>query len=324
MSLRRLSTSLRSPSFSSCLDSVDAIFESDAPGMIEDGDDGEAFQRDGGRVGAIFLGGNHLGDKGVERIVDGLEDKCREYYKLYLCHNRVGKIGASVVSNSLKHNTTLRELSLGNNHIGDEGARHLATALRDNCTLQMLNVENNNIGPAGVTALAKALEHNNDSLQWLVLSENPIGDEGANAILRCIGNMETFDHMYRCNHTLLSIILKKVSQVKDTTTLRKIQCYLKINRLSEQPMSFILPLGSFAQRKVLEHAKENPNALLEYFTAMQGDDCRKGLSLHPLILALLGYHDDLSTIYSILQNTPHLFSDDPDICRNHIWSALEC
>lgn len=298
MSIRRLS---------SCLDSVEALLESDAGTA----DDGEEFDRHGGGVGAIFLGGNHLGDKGVERIVDGLDDNCREYYKLYLCDNRIGLQGAACISNSLRHNITLMELSLGNNHIGDEGAKDLASSLKSNGTLQMLNLENNNIGPVGTTALATALEHDNNSLQWLVLSENPIGDEGAKTMLQCIGNTTSFYHLERCNHTLLSIILKKVTLVKDNTTLRKIQCYLKINRLA-------VPSASLAaQRKILAHVKENPNVLLDYFTAIQRDDAGKGLYnlLHPLILALLGYESDLSTIFVVLTNSPHLFSSDPDVAK---------
>lgn len=259
-------------------------------------------------MGAIFLGGNHLGDKGVERIVDGLEDPCREYYKLYLCDNRIGRLGASFISCSLKYNTSLMELDLGNNHIGDDGAKYLALALEENCTLKMLNLENNNIGSDGVVALANALEHSNDSLQWLVLTENPIGDEGAKALLRCVRNTLSFDHLQKCNHTLLSIILKKVTQIKDTSTLRKIQCYLKINRTSE----LALP-GSVAQRKILAYAKENPNALLEYFTNLRSDCGRRELSLHPSVLALLGFQDDVSTVFTVLRNSAHLFSDDPDI-----------
>ena len=294
-----------STSFSSCLDSVEAVFESDA-GMAG-ADDGKDFVPDGGRVGAIFLGGNHLGDKGVARIIDGLEDHCREYYKLYLCDNRIGHQGASIISCSLKYNTTLMELSLGNNHIGDEGARHLASLLVVNDSLEMLNLENNNIGPAGITALATALEHDNNSLRCLVLSENPIGDEGALSMLQCIGNSFSLDHLQRCNHSLLSVILKKVTQVKDTTTLRKIQSYLKTNRLAVPS-----PISA-SQRKIFLYVKENPNALLDYVSILRRDDTEKEMyGCMALILALLGKQYDLSSTFVVLKHSPHLFSNDSD------------
>mmetsp|Transcript_1427 Transcript_1427/g.3607 ORF Transcript_1427/g.3607 Transcript_1427/m.3607 type:complete len:308 (+) Transcript_1427:220-1143(+) len=291
---------------SSCLDSVEALFQSDV-GMIDANEDGEEFIRDGGHEGAIFLGGNHLGDKGVARIVDGLHDPCREYYKLYLCDNRIGHLGASILSYSLKYNTALMELSLGSNHLSDEGATYLASSLSVNNTLEMLNLENNNIGPSGVTALAHTLEHENNSLHWLVLSENPIGDEGTMQILKCIGNSSSFDCMETCNHYLLSIVLKKVTKVKDTTLLRKIQCYLKINRLSVPSPRLA------AQRKMLMQVNENPNALLDFFCTMQRDDAGMVIYLKTCILALLGGHGDLSTSFVVLKNSPHVFSSDPDM-----------
>ncbi|KAL7544754.1 hypothetical protein ACHAWF_008113 [Thalassiosira exigua] len=302
-----------SSSLSSCFDSVEAIFEIDPasglgpPSSSSDAYDGEEFVRDGGRIGAIFLGGHRLGDKGVARIVDGLEDPCRDYYKLYLDDNRIGVPGASSLSRSLRCNATLLELGLENNRLGDEGARCLASALAENDTLVMLNLEKNGVGPSGTAAIADALEHRNNSLQWLVLSENPIGDEGAKAMLRCVGNTSSFDRLQLCNHTLLSVVLKKVTQVKDHATLRKIHCYLKINRLSS-------PFPAFArQRKILTHAKENPDVFLEYLHTIRRDDAKRELSLHPLILALLGQQCELSTIFMVVQSSAHIFLNDPDI-----------
>lgn len=301
MAYRRISSSL-----SSCLDSVEAIFDTDLMGSTSsmamdasDYDGGEEFVRDGGCEGAIFLVGNHLGDKGVARIVDGLQDPCREYYKLYLCDNRIGHVGASILSYSLKYNTTLMELSVGNNHIGDDGAIHLASALSVNNTLQMLNLENNDIGHRGTTALATVLENRNNSLQWLVLSENPIGDEGANAILQCIGNTSSFEHLQRCNHSLLSIVLKKCEVADTTTTLRKIKCFLKINRSSVRTSP-----KKAAQLKILMHVKENPKNLLDYFA--KRDDVSMEMQCIVQILALLGYQDDLSTSFVIMKSSPHI------------------
>lgn len=297
MPYRRISSSL-----SSCLDSVEAIFDTDLMGtMAMDAsgyDGGEEFVRDGGCEGAIFLVGNHLGDKGVARIVDGLQDPCREYYKLYLCDNRIGHVGASYLSYSLKYNTTLMELSVGNNHIGDDGAIHLASALSVNNTLQMLNLENNDIGPKGITALATVLENKNNSLHWLVLSENPIR-EGANAILQCIGNTSSFEHLQRCNHSLLSIVLKKCEVADTTTTLRKIKCFLKINRSSVRTSP-----RKAAQLKVLMHVKENPKDLLDYFA--KRDDANMEMQCIVQILAMLGYQDELSTSFVIMKSSPNL------------------
>jgi len=291
-------------SLSSCLDSAE----------VEDtADDDENFARDGGRVGGIFLGGNHLGDKGVERVVDGMGDSCREYYKLYLCENRIGHVGASIISCSLKHNSTLVELSLGNNHIGDKGAQEIAASLAVNDSLEMLDLERNNIGPSGISALAQALESQNSSLQWLVLSKNPIGDVGANMILQCIGNSISLHHLQRCNHSLLSVVLKKVTQVKVTTTLGKIRHYLKINRMSISSPTLA------AQLKILFHVKENPCYLLKYLSKRRRDDTNtEECGCMALILSLLGKHRDLSSMFVLLKNSTSLFSDEPMIPKSEV------
>ena len=261
---------------------------------------------DGESEGAIFLVGNHIRDKGVARIVDALKEPCfREYYKLYLCDNRVGRLGASCISTALNYNTTLRELSLGNNHIGDEGARYLADALTQNGTLEMLNLEKNSIGPIGITALAIALENDNKSLKWLVLSENPIGDEGVSSILRCVGNTSTFERLQNCNHCLLSVTMRKITQIKDSAiAIRRIQTYLKINRLSVNSSRLLV------QRKVIQSVRENQTALLEYLSVVQNRYGPKEMYCALHILSLLGEQGDLSTLFEVLKNTPQLFPID--------------
>ncbi|KAL3759326.1 hypothetical protein ACHAWU_006110 [Discostella pseudostelligera] len=266
-------------------------------------DDEALAHDDGEREGAIFLVGNHIRDKGVARVVDALNEPCcRKYYKLYLCDNRVGRLGASCISTALNHNTTLRELSLGNNHIGDEGARYLANSLTHNGTLEMLNLEKNSIGPIGIIALANALEHDNSSLKWLVLSENPIGDEGVKSMLRCVGNTSSFERLQNCNHCLLSVTMRKATQVDDSTaTIRKMQSYLKINRLSANSSRLVV------QRKVIQCVRENHHALLEYLSVVQNRDGLKEVHCALHILALLGEQRDLSTMFAVLKNTPQLF-----------------
>ena len=161
----------------------------------------EDASSDGGTIGAVFLASHHLGDKGVERIVDGLEDSCRLYHRIHLDNNQITTKGAQLISFSLKHCPTLLELSLADNPLCNEGARHLATSLMYNNTLEMLNLSNCRIGAIGVDALSHALEHNNASLQWLDLSSNPMGDAGSQSMLRCIANERSFSNLLSCNHS---------------------------------------------------------------------------------------------------------------------------
>lgn len=275
---------------SCCLDSIEsALFICDAQknnGSVEDDDNTDT----------ILLGGCHINDRGVARIVDGLEDYI-QYRKLFLCDNRISMTGALLISNSLRHNKTLIELSLGNNFIGDEGACIIASSLKENNTLEILNLESNNIGNRGLKAIVELGLMHNTTMQYLVLSENPITDGGAKSLLHCIRDTSSLTTLYVCNHTLLSIILKKVPVV-DRRILRDIKSYLKVNRVSNNSPSGL----SAAKRKILLHIRESPRSLIEYMVRIREDNPDLELSLAPWILSLLCKHHDLATVNTILQS----------------------
>ena len=281
---------------SCCLDSIEsALFICDAQKNNSSGDDD--YNTD-----TIFLGGCHINDRGVARIVDGLEDYI-QYRKLFLCDNRISMSGALLISNSLKHNKTLIELSLGNNLIGDEGACIIASSLKENNTLEILNLENNDIGNRGVKAIVELGLMHNTTMQYLVLSENPITDDGAKSLLHCIRDTSSLTNLYLCNHTLLSIILKKVPVV-DRRILRDIKSHLKVNRVSNNSPSEL----SAAKRKILLHIRENPRSLIECMVRIREDNPDLELSLVPWILSLLCKHHDLATVNTIIQqNSSGLF-----------------
>lgn len=290
MPLRLITLPSIPSSFSSCLDHGAVNNESE-----------EDASSDGGTINAVFLGSHHLGDRGVERIADGLEDSCRLYFRIHLDNNQITTKGAQLISSSLKHCPTLLELSLADNPLSNEGARHLASSLVCNNTLEMLNVSNCGIGALGVDALSYVLEHNNASLRWLDLSSNPMGDAGSQSMLRCIANESSFDHLLSCNHSLHGIILKKVTLEDKRRTLSRIMNYLKVNRKHSYSRSRI------PQRKVLHHINEKPRNLLEYLSSIR--NARLALKLQPTVLSLM---DDLSTLMVLVMNTPHIFTCGTD------------
>jgi hypothetical protein len=235
----------------------------------------------------------------VARIVDGLEDYIH-YRKLFLCDNRITQDGAALISQSLRCNTTLVELSLGDNSIGDEGVFFISASLKENCTLEILNLENNGISCKGIGYIVDAMLYNT-VIQHLVLSQNPIEDVGAKALLRCIRDNSSLANLYLSNHTLLSIILKKVTLVKDGRILRDIKSYLKVNRMADNV--------HVPTRKILHYIRETPHFLIDYIFKMREDNNNPDLALclMPRILSLIGSHHDLATINIILQTSPSLF-----------------
>jgi hypothetical protein len=157
-------------------------------GMVEAtglamGDAGlESLLRAGGVARVLRLGSNGISVQGARTLASILQSKDSRLEELYLCGNRLGDEGVSVLADALKSNCTLRVLDLGRNRFGDQGARDLAEFLRSNSSLQELNVWGNSIGPSGAAAVAEALRANR-SLRLLVGAENSDEFERISAVL---------------------------------------------------------------------------------------------------------------------------------------------
>ena len=73
------------------------------------------------------------------------------------------------------NNTSLEKLILCDNDISTDGAIVLAQALRVNSTLTLLDLRENCVGEEGGGAIAAALQHDNTTLQTLLLAHNEMG-----------------------------------------------------------------------------------------------------------------------------------------------------
>ncbi|KAK2958236.1 putative NLR Family CARD Domain Containing protein [Blattamonas nauphoetae] len=102
-------------------------------------------------------------------------------------HNKLGEEGAVAIGKALASNITLQHLNLEWNDIQDTGLKSIIDALVENkdSNLHSLDIHSNKIGPAGGKFLADYLA-TDPSLRDINARFNPIGDEGARAILRSI------------------------------------------------------------------------------------------------------------------------------------------
>ena len=87
-----------------------------------------------------------------------------------------------VISESLKTNSSLKEIHLNNNQIGSEGIKYLSEALKINSSLKEIDLESNIVGDEGTKYLSESLKLNS-SLNGIILNNNNIGEKGANCIL---------------------------------------------------------------------------------------------------------------------------------------------
>lgn len=110
-----------------------------------------------GKVGELFLEGNHVGDQAICRVAEALQEG-HSLHILNLGGNGVADTGATALSAMLKEfpEGCLKKLFLMENRISDAGAREFAAALIINRSLQELNLERNVIEEPGINELRDA------------------------------------------------------------------------------------------------------------------------------------------------------------------------
>ena len=101
--------------------------------------------------------------------------------KLDLSSNEITKVGAKAISEALKFNCSLVDLSfysyegLHSNAIAEDGAKGLAKMLQVNKTMGFLNIGGNKIGNGGLSYLSNVIHFSQDSnLLSLNVSNNEI------------------------------------------------------------------------------------------------------------------------------------------------------
>lgn len=250
---------------------------------------------------SLFLS-TPMSAKGLRFLTNGFDDPCLKLSRCYLYDNNISSSGALLLAHSIikSHNLRLVELSIENNGVGDLGAEYLSCALRKNKVLKMLNLENNGIGWRGATCLARSLSCENEAsaLRWLVLSGNNLGDDGARAMLNCVGNTHSLESLFDgSNHILHSIVLKKVN-VKDRSILKDMSFFLKINRM------YNLSTGA-AKRKINLCVHEDPNLLLDYVVKhqQQEESSRLMFLLQPEIYSF--FAERLAILFHVIKQCHH-------------------
>ena len=121
-----------------------------------------------------------MGDPGAQALAESLKINTT-LRELLLEQNNIGAAGAEALAETLKTNSSLRTLWLGGNNIGAAGAEALGESLKINVTLENLFLELN-VGRAGALALAAGLLQNRGLKTLIVLSPGCGGNEGRQAL----------------------------------------------------------------------------------------------------------------------------------------------
>lgn len=107
--------------------------------------------------------------------------------QLVLAGNGIGTVGAVKLAQSLRHLPRLQDLHLARNGLNHVGAAALSSTLQQGHarSLEWLSLSENNIGDVGAQTLAKSLEMT-PALEWLELQHNGVGDAGAMALSKAL------------------------------------------------------------------------------------------------------------------------------------------
>jgi hypothetical protein len=136
----------------------------------------------------LHISDNIIDGMGITAIAESLK-KNSSLRELDLSYNSIGDIGVTALSTVLRHpNSALEKLDVKWNSIGEMGATVIADGLENNSTIKELALSSNSIGDIGVTSISNVLRHPNSTLENLDISVNSIGDIGINALTNSLLN----------------------------------------------------------------------------------------------------------------------------------------
>ena len=147
-------------------------------------------------VTRIDLSYNEIGERGGIALAESMSNNSASNVEIvYLRSNDLGDRGGEAVARMLTSNTKMRKIALSNNAIGDAGATALFNACAGHLSLEMLNLHKNNVGDDSMQALSNVLSAKESSVAQINISNNSIGDRGANYLSRGLETCSTVTHV---------------------------------------------------------------------------------------------------------------------------------
>eukprot|EP01029_Cantina_marsupialis_P004991 TRINITY_DN152_c1_g1_i3.p1 TRINITY_DN152_c1_g1~~TRINITY_DN152_c1_g1_i3.p1 ORF type:complete len:1025 (-),score=292.33 TRINITY_DN152_c1_g1_i3:22-3096(-) len=132
----------------------------------------------------LILSENSISDEGG-RSIAGMLAANYSLKRLCLRWNSIRSSSAQAIGQALLANGTLEDLDLGWNGLGDSGACSIGSSLdAGGAWLKRLGLAHNSIHGTGAFVLSHCLASLNSSLEYVDLSGNPIGYNGAQALVR--------------------------------------------------------------------------------------------------------------------------------------------
>jgi Ran GTPase-activating protein (RanGAP) involved in mRNA processing and transport len=209
----------------------------------------------------LDLTGNGLGNVGVGDLEPALRNNT-VLQQLRLDMNGLGPAGGQTMRSLLQGHSRLIRLQLAGNSLGCQGAKALADALVTNTTLQFLDLNENDLRDEGAQGIADALKRGkNQTLRWLSLACNNVGQLGATALLSCqaLLSLDLYGNLIGdegamtmapalATHPKLQRLDVRVNSI-DVAGAEALQTALAINRTLKK----LLISGNIIPHSVLQH-----------------------------------------------------------------------
>lgn len=156
------------------------------------------------KLGILRIGMNSMGCSGAQSLFLGLE-KNKTLTELSLAYDRtVGVNEVRMLSNALRSNKSLKNLSLRSCLVNAEGIKAIASVLKEHPSLTSLDLGENISGSWGTIALSRSLECNT-VLKELNLEANFVGETGIEALAQMLKKNSSLECLCLERNTLVSV-----------------------------------------------------------------------------------------------------------------------
>ncbi|CAM4963032.1 unnamed protein product [Rotaria socialis] len=209
-----------------------------------------------GDIGAQYLAHALRDNKTLTSLIFGCDYKKKTLTLLDLSGNEIGNTGAQHFATALQKNQTLTILNLESNRVQDDGMKYLAKVLENNKTLKRLDLEKN---PSDSYAfVSAAFQIQNDPIHSTIyLQSKKIGDDEVRFLADALGGTETkFIALYLSNNEIGDVGAECLARVlQNNKTLEKL--FLLHNRIGLIGLQCLL--DAFGTNQIIDHVEIDNN-----------------------------------------------------------------
>ncbi|KAL7467499.1 hypothetical protein ACHAXS_007745 [Conticribra weissflogii] len=254
----------------------------------------ELLLQENPNIQTISLFATNLGDDALASLACDFQSR----RILHLGRNNIGCKGVAILGKIIVGSTTLQELKLNGNPLGEnsDGWISFAESMRENTSLKYLDLTNCKIEDDGAISLAKSIS-NNSTLEQVILRGNyGIGEAGISALIQCLFDTTSLNHVLGSNHTLVNFDF--YSSFAHIELSRQLQSLCEIN--------FQLGRMKSKKQKFLCGITTNP-----WWISCWESENHHDRKITPYLLEILTSRqqvDMLGNTFSVLRNAPLILS----------------